>query len=348
MTTSPTRAAQLRPRQRRVLWVWASTPLVAAAIWLQNGGHSGEFLEHWVYSLAIATLTWVWIDLGRWPARRWLGLSDTNDWPSPVRAVVWITSGVVFGYVAGTAVGDAFVGHSTWDLLHIDASRFWNIIISSMLVALGFTAFFWQEAHTEKLARQAQEAQLRLLQSQLDPHLMFNTLAHVRALIAQNPNQATAMIDGFNDYLRSTLSATQAPSHSLQREFDRLRDYLGLMQLRMGQRLHFELQLDPALANTPIPSLLLQPLVENAIAHGLEPHVEGGTVCVSAEADGAKHLRIVVSDDGAGSLTPPTPGFGLRSVTERVASFYGAAGRVHIEASPNGVSVALHLPLPTP
>jgi LytS/YehU family sensor histidine kinase len=134
----------------------------------------------------------------------------------------------------------------------------------------------------------------------------------------------------------------------LQAEFERLQDYLSLMQLRMGQRLNFELQLDPALANTPIPSLLLQPLVENAISHGLEPHVEGGTVRVSAQADGAQHLRIVVSDDGAGCLTPPTPGFGLRSVTERVASFYGGQGQVDIDAAPSGVTVTMKLPRGTP
>jgi hypothetical protein len=339
---------RLSRRQRRVLLVWATTPLVAAAIWLQAGGPRGEFPEHLVYSFAIATLTWLWIDLGRWPAQRWLGLVDSNDWPAPIPAALWITSGVFFGYVAGTAIGDAYAGHSTWQLLSVDRQRFGAIIASSLLVALGFTAFFWQKALAERLARQAQQAQLRLLQSQLDPHLMFNTLAHLRALVQSDAVQATAMLDRFIAYLRSTLSATQATSHALSQEFFRLQDYLTLMQMRMGTRLHYEMALAPELKSHPIPSMLLQPIVENAILHGLEPHIPGGTVRITAEQDGAQRFRICVSDDGAGCPITPTPGFGLRSVLERVQSYYGDQGRVQIEATSKGMCVTLYLPLSTP
>lgn len=338
--------SRLSKRQRRALLVWALTPLIAAGVWVQNGSHRGDYAEHLVYSFAIASFIWAWIDWGRWPARRLLGLQSGEDWPSPVRAVLWIVTGVVVGYVAGTAVGDAYAGHSTWELFALNPQRFWSIVVSSLLLAAAFTAYFWQQGRAQQLAREASEAQLRMLQSQLDPHMMFNTLAHLRALIPSAPDQAVEMLDRFNDYLRSTLSATQAPTHRLAQEFARLEDYLSLMQVRMGPRLRFELTLPEALAPTVIPSLLLQPLVENAIQHGLEPHIDGGTIRVSARAqDNALHLD--VSDDGAGSLTPPTPGFGLRSVIERVQSFSGARGQVNIHASAQGMRVSVQLPLTT-
>ena len=336
----------LSKRQRRVLLVWALTPLIAAGIWVQNGSQRDSYGEHLVYSVAIASFIWAWIDWGRWPARRLLGLQSSEDWPSPVRAALWIITGVVLGYVAGTAVGDAYAGHSTWELFDLNPQRFGSVVVSSLLLAAAFTAYFWQQGRAEQLAREATDAQLRLLQSQLDPHLMFNTLAHLRALIPSAPDQAVDMLDRFNDYLRCTLSATQAPTHSLAQEFARLQDYLSLMQVRMGPRLQFELSLPEALAPTVIPSLLLQPLVENAIQHGLEPHIDGGTVRVSAQAHD-KVLHLEVSNDGAGCLTPPKPGFGLRSVIERVQSFAGARGQVNIHASAQGMRVTVQLPLTT-
>lgn len=338
----------LSKRQHRVLLIWSLVPVIATAVWLQNGGHSDRFDDHLVYSFAIATLTWLWIDLGRWPARRLLGLANAEDWPSPLRTALWISAGVIFGYIGGITVGDVYGGQSTWALLDLNAQRFWSIVASSLLVAMGFTGFFWQQARANQLARQTSEAQLRLLQSQLDPHLMFNTLAHLRAQIQTQPQRATEMLDRFSDYLRSTLSATLAPSQSLAQEFARLHDYLALMQLRMGERLRCEVQLPPELETFVIPSLLLQPLVENAIEHGLEPHVQGGTVHVSAGREGEHGLCIRVSDNGAGCAVAPTPGFGLQSVVQRVRAFYGDLARVDIQGGANGMSVTLHLPLQAP
>src|SRR3569623_437905 len=115
--------------------------------------------------------------------------------------------------------------------------------------------------------------------------MLFNTLANLRALSGVDPNRAQEMLDHMIAYLRATLNASRAASHSLQAEFDRLQDYLELMAIRMGPRLRFTLDLPGALAQDTVPSLLLQPLVENAIQHGLEPKVGGGEVRVAA------HLR---------------------------------------------------------
>jgi LytS/YehU family sensor histidine kinase len=155
--------------------------------------------------------------------------------------------------------------------------------------------------------------------------MLFNTLANLRALIGVDPARAQAMLDHMIAYLRATLNASRATSHSLQAEFDRLRDYLELMAIRMGPRLRFTLELPGALAQAKVPSLLLQPLVENAIQHGLEPKVAGGEVRISARREGADTI-IEVGDTGVG-LSGETPaggnGFGTAQVRERLATLYG-------------------------
>jgi LytS/YehU family sensor histidine kinase len=197
-------------------------------------------------------------------------------------------------------------------------------------------------------ARQrATEARLKLLEAQLEPHMLFNTLANLRALIGADPRQAQEMLDHMIAYLRATLSASRTTTHSLQAEFDRLGDYLELMAVRMGPRLDYSLQLPPELAQHPVPALLLQPLVENSIRHGLEPKVDGGRVTVSARREDGQ-LVLEVTDTGAGpsAETAPGKGFGMNQVRERLATLHGAAARIDFAAAPGGgARTVLHLPL---
>ena len=192
-----------------------------------------------------------------------------------------------------------------------------------------------------------------LLQSQLEPHMLFNTLATLRALIAVSPPRAEAMLDRMVDYLRATLTASRAPLHPLSAEFARLADYLELMAVRMGPRLAYALHLPPELADAPVPSLLLQPLVENAIHHGLEPHVAGGRIDVRAQRLPDGRIRLEVTDTGAG-YDPAAPareghGFGLAQVRERLANRYGTAAALEIRAaSAGGTSASIVFPLETP
>jgi LytS/YehU family sensor histidine kinase len=183
-------------------------------------------------------------------------------------------------------------------------------------------------------ARQlANEARLKLLETQLEPHMLFNTLANLRVLIATDPQRAQTMLDHMIAYLRATLSASRAPTQALQAEFDRLRDYLELMAVRMGPRLSYQLELPSALAAHPVPTLLLQPLVENAIKHGLEPKVPGGNILVRATlANGL--ITLEVQDDGVG-LQPnqaTEDGFGLAQVRERLSTTYGPLGTLKLIA----------------
>jgi LytS/YehU family sensor histidine kinase len=163
--------------------------------------------------------------------------------------------------------------------------------------------------------------------------MLFNSLANLRVLISTDAPRAQAMLDHMIAYLRATLNASRASSHTLQSEFDRLRDYLELMAVRMGPRLAYQLELPPELAGHAVPTLLLQPVVENAIKHGLEPKVQGGDISVRARRDD-RLLVLEVVDTGAGISDAGAIGFGLAQVRERLETAYD--GRGSCELTPNG------------
>ena len=163
--------------------------------------------------------------------------------------------------------------------------------------------------------------------------MLFNTLANLRALIATDPVRATHMLDRLNDYLRSTLGASRATEHPLSAEFDRLRDYLELMAIRMGPRLRYTLDLPAGLAAASVPPLILQSLVENAIVHGLEPQVAGGEIHISADSDPTS-LVLQVRDTGPGFDAAQTPeGFGITQVRQRLATRYGQHATIELIAN---------------
>ena len=203
--------------------------------------------------------------------------------------------------------------------------------------------------------RDATEAKLKLLETQLEPHMLFNTLANLRALIASDPPRAVAMLDHLNSYLRVTLTGSRALAHPLSAEFDRLGDYLELMSVRMGDRLQYTLDLPDELRDVPVPPLMLQPLVENSIRHGLEPKVDGGEITVRAWRDDAasssqeQRLRIEIRDTGVGidaNLPPQSGGFGLTQVRERLHTVYGSRGTLALGDVPGGGTCAtVRIPL---
>lgn len=180
-----------------------------------------------------------------------------------------------------------------------------------------------ERIRAEVASRQAIEAQLALLRAQLEPHMLFNTLANLRSLIALDPAQALAMMDRLIAWLRASLTASRIDSMTLADEFSLLRDYLDLIAVRMGPRLAYSLDLPAALAGQPVPALLLQPLVENAVRHGLEPLADGGRIDVFARVEGGM-LLLTVEDGGAGFLPDAAAsGFGLAQVRQRLGTAHG-------------------------
>ena len=300
-----------------------------------------------VYSVCIGGATWALVDFGRhlFPS------SAETGWPQGTGAAVLPLAGIVAGYVLGTLAGDGWFGWSSWD-----AERRAQLPASLLITVLAGSAgtyFFYSrsksvylESKMSEARRHASEARLKLLETQLEPHMLFNTLANLRALISTDAPRAEAMLDHLIAYLRATLSASRASSHTLQAEFDRLRDYLELMVVRMGPRLGYQLDLPAALATQAVPTLLLQPLVENAIQHGLEPMVEGGSITVRARRVGQR-ITLEVEDTGAGLYRARRRpgGFGLAQVRERLAAAYEDHGTFEVHAlAPGGTMARITLP----
>ncbi len=323
---------------RHCLIVMGFCVSIAFVLWLAKP--SQRFDSQLVYSLATGMSSWLVIDGSRFL----IDVKSPFGFPRGWRGVAIILFGVCFGFVVGTLAGDVYSGRSTFELLPNQPRFFLYLFLFSLTMGIGVSYFFYATGKSNYLQRelatsrqQATEAQLKLLQSQLEPHMLFNTLANLRALINTDPPRATTMLDSLIDYLRATLSASRATSHSLQNEFARLGDYLALMQVRMGPRLTYTLDLPADIAGQSVPTLLLQPLVENAIKHGLEPKIEGGSVAVSAHHDGHNIILDVV-DSGVG--LKDGSGFGLTQVRERLQAVYGNQATIYLGAGRTGFTRA--------
>jgi two-component sensor histidine kinase len=187
----------------------------------------------------------------------------------------------------------------------------------------------------ERLKRLLTEAELKALRTQVDPHFLFNTLNTIADLISTNPEQAERMTERLAECFRYALAKHSRDLSTLDEELDFARHYLGIEQVRFGDRLRVQLSRGDATGSEAIPSLLLQPLLENAIRHGLAPVREGGCVSVHAHREGEQlHLRI--EDDGVGLRANRTAGVGLRNVQDRLRTLYAQAAEFVIGERPGG------------
>ena len=326
---------------------------------LTSSMRGGRFWHTLVYAETIGLLIWLLIDLGRLRLRR----RRMEGWPAGWRGVALAVGSCVIGYFLGTAIVDAIFGYSTWADWRRTGSFFSDVGWTAAFCSVIIGWFYFRagaRSHSAQLAAVAHEATLArlvLLQSQLEPHMLFNTLANLRALIAADPARAQAMLDRLIDFLRATLDASRAAEHPLGNEFARVDDYLALMKVRMGDRLHTALDLPPELAALPVPPLLLQPLVENAIKHGLEPKRGPGTLRVTATRDGHA-LVLAVVDSGQGLEAAAADklrnthdagcgsNFGLVQVRERLQTLHGDAARFTLEpGAEGGTRAEIRLPL---
>ena len=203
------------------------------------------------------------------------------------------------------------------------------------------------QVRTLSTEKQLVEAQMRLLQAQIEPHFLFNTLANVVSLIEPAPRKATLMLEHFIAYLRASLAASRATQGTVAQEATLLRDYLALIKIRMGERLQYTLDIDPSLEAVPLAPMLLQPVVENAIKHGLEPKIEGGHLLVRLARRGPRMLA-TIEDNGMGFRPGSNTGVGLSNLRERLAVLYDGDAHVRIEDRTPGTAVLIEIPLPRP
>src|SRR5574343_1669020 len=245
MTPSPPAAAPppLETFWRSFLATQVACLLIAGGLWLVGGAFGPSLL----YSLLIGNLCNLFVHLGRHVAARWAmhrGHSGVHPgWPGWGLMAVVIALTVPLAYLLGASAASALLGlHQPWPGAH--QWRAWGVLLGISLVptVLGTYHFYNRsrlalaEARAEQAAGQATQVRLRLLESQLEPHMLFNTLANLRALIGLDPQEAQHMLDRLIDYLRATLNASRSPAHAVSAEVARLQDYLALMQIRMGSR----------------------------------------------------------------------------------------------------------------
>ena len=205
------------------------------------------------------------------------------------------------------------------------------------------------EARAERLRRIEQEVltthtELALLQAQIEPHFLFNTLSNVVGLIETQPTVARTMLLDLTALLRTSLARTRQPMVTLGEELDLLRAYLGIMAVRMGSRLDWQIDTAPDVLTARLPPLLVQPLVENAIRHGLEPKANAGRLSIRCQRQGDM-LDIEVTDNGLGFSGNVSDGTGLANVRQRLAATCGSESSLSLTTSPAGGIIArLRLP----
>ena len=191
----------------------------------------------------------------------------------------------------------------------------------------------------ETLQRQASDAQLKVLQSQIEPHFLFNTLANVQALVESGSPRAAPVLGSLIAYLRAALPKLHDSAPTLGQEETLVRSYLELMQMRLPDRLQFALDIDPALRSLRLPSMTLLTLVENAVRHGIDPSEAGGRIDVGARRSAAgEAILLWVQDSGRGIDEAQPPGTGLANLRERLLATYGSAAALALHSvEPHGV-----------
>ena len=278
------------------------------------------------------------------------------DNTGPLFKAILVAAALIIGSLGGSYLGSVvselspnilFEKHGLIQLLFLGVM--FGSIITYFFSSREQIAESQAQIQEEKIKRltsekKAAEANLKLLQAQIEPHFLFNTLSNVLSLLDTNPQKGKSMLVDFIQYLRASLSKIRDEQATLGQEMDMIRAYLSIFKVRMGDRLNYKIDLPQHLSAIFFPPMLIQPLVENAIKHGLEPRVDGGEILISGiEKDG--FLRLAVADTGGGLIEQREFGMGLANIRERLQSLYGESGRLILEENqPHGLKATIEVP----
>ncbi len=217
------------------------------------------------------------------------------------------------------------------------------VIVGIVLGARAYRALRDREVDSARLETRLAEAETAALRAQLQPHFLFNTLNAISAVVPEDPVMAQRLIARLGDLLRLSIEQHRGQQSSLAEELEFTDVYLAIEQVRLGSRLSVRRNISTEALNATVPTLLLQPLAENAVRHGLSSQVEGGTLTIEAAVEGS-NLRITVADDGRGA-PEITDGFGLANSRARLQQLYGDRQSLEITTSPGaGFKVTITVP----
>jgi signal transduction histidine kinase len=271
----------------------------------------------------------------------------------PLHQIIIISAAVIIGAGVGTFLGAIANGLDPVRYARDFFPFFGQVILLGLLFGSIISYIFISvgKITDEKMRRleaekNALEAELKLLQSQIEPHFLFNTLTNIISLIDSSPVKARTMLEAFTAFLRASFLTTRDRTVPLHRELEVVKNYLDVFIIRMGDRLQYRIEVPDDLREFPVPPLLIQPLVENSVKHGLEPAKAGGAILVRAARE-QDCVRITVADSGLGiSEKSGGRGIGLENIRKRLQLAYGDRGRLMVEENtPNGVLVTIEIPL---
>jgi len=338
-------------RGRAWLAVWGgSTALalfyaVSASLTYRSMGRPGNWSltmrralsEWWLWALLTPLVVWL--------ARRFQ-LSGPRRWRN---LAIHVAAGTVIA--AGKTIADREIfalltGFRTYLLLSTAALQF-TVYVAVVAGAHGIE-YYRRSREREQLEARLAETRLQLLSMQLQPHFLFNTLNTIAELVHEDAEAADRMIAGLSGLLRRTLELGDIQEITLDDELDVLSLYLDIQRIRFGDRLHVDIDVADDVRDARVPALLLQPLVENAIRHGIAARAAAGRIQVRARRNGAR-LALEVSDDGQAPDVEPAPsrkGIGLQNIRARLDALYGPAFTLELtRPAGRGARVVVDMPL---
>jgi len=267
---------------------------------------------------------------------------------------------LVIGALLGTIVSGLLIGRSLTQMFTNEPMIFGMVVFTAVSISLGVltaTVLVYREqaarsamdvaqaeAQRHELEKQVLEARLKLMQAQIEPHFLFNTLANVQHLVEADPPLAGRTLESLITYLRAALPEMREGATNLGREAAMARAYLEIQEIRMGKRLRFQVDVPDSVRTLVFPPMMLLTLIENALKHGIDPLQQGGEIKVSAEVvDGL--LQVSVADTGQGLLQSNGMGVGLENIRERLRTLYGKSAKLCLEEnSPRGVVARITVP----
>lgn len=284
------------------------------------------------------------------PAHAPAFMADGGNWRTTFLLNAVGLAGLVLGFVLAMLLLATAEKRDLDDVYRNISHQGIQVRMLLFLIVIGAANWFWWRLRAKQRTQRQQdtESQLRLLQAQIEPHFLFNTLANVQSLIGHDTPAARQMLVDFTDYLRVGLDQLRHADSTLAQELDMARSYLQLFQIRMGERLRYHIEADAEARAAILPPLLLQPLIENAITHGLEPKVEGGLVHIHATVRDGR-LDITVTDDGLGLDAPRRQrrsgnGMALDNIRARLRTRYAGSAALSVQSRPVGTHASIHLP----
>jgi sensor histidine kinase YesM len=342
---------------RRHLWRYAG---LAAAVWLTMAV---------IAKLTVAKLSWIAALILSGVMFAALSFALAAVWFGPSRARTSLKSAAVIvalavsGALLGGFFGRLIVTGSLDEVVATFTRAAPQILTGGLITGMAFAvlmvsiaqyrrgqllrqnAELQRQAGAERMGRQLADAKLKLMQAQVEPHFLFNTLASVQQLAEGRAPEAAAMTAQLIKFLRAGLAGLREDSSTLEREFAAIGAFLEIMTTRMGERLTWELHLPPELKTAPVPPAMLISLVENAIKHGIEPAVEPATLRMEASAT-ENELIIVVADTGIGPNTRNSGGgVGLDNIRQRLRILYSGRAHLAVRANePHGFHATITLP----